>query len=742
MTNSPVFDSDAAYDLLNPKIQRWIRDQGWQGLREVQVRATDAILNRNRDLIIAASTAAGKTEAALLPVLTSTVKYPQEGFSVIYIGPLKALINDQFRRIDELCEKLEIPVVRWHGDAPASAKRRAMRKPSGMILITPESIEAMLIRRSGDAQSALSSARFVIIDELHAFLQSCRGLHVQSLLRRLNAFATKPARRIGLSATIGDLGQAQNWLRPTAGQDVEILEVKGNAPELKLQVKGYTEPPALNDRDKAEITDKPVLPTALDRICEHVFETLRGSNNLVFGGSRRTVESAADRLRLRCERDNVPNEFYPHHGNLSKILREDLELRLKDGKLPTTAVCTSTLELGVDIGSVKSVAHINAPQSLASLRQRLGRTGRRTGVPSILRIYLREPHIGQDAGYLDRLHTNVVRAVAVVRLLVEGFVEPAGPIPEMASTLIHQILAVILERNGIRPKPLYDLLCGEGAMSFVQQSTFVELLRHLATDDVGFIQMAADRSLMLGRKAEPIVQSRDFYAVFESPEEWRLVVGHRTLGTLPVSFPVYKRCLIVFAGQRWMVEDIHEKAKVLTVVAHPGGNVPQFDNDRGEPVHDRVAVEMRHVFVSEDVPSYLDGNARELLKQGRDTFDNLRLSTRRIVPEENDLQLFTWRGTAENEALMAALTMSGLTCEQHDVGITVNGASEYEVLPLLEQLLKKPPTALKIASFVENKTAGKFSEIVPDKFADISWSFQNEAAVQSIPDTVRFLLHQ
>jgi superfamily II DNA/RNA helicase len=139
---------------------------------------------------------------------------------------------------------------------------------------------------------------------------------------------------------------------------------------------------------------------ALDSISDHLFKALRGENNLVFGGSRRTVESAADRLRRRSEKLNVPNEFYPHYGSLSKVLREELEDRLKDGNLPTTAICTSTLELGVDIGSVKSVAQIRAPRSLASLRQRLGRTGRRRGTPSVLRIYLREPNIDQKSGIL------------------------------------------------------------------------------------------------------------------------------------------------------------------------------------------------------------------------------------------------------------------------------------------------------------------------------------------------------
>ncbi|WP_370142189.1 DEAD/DEAH box helicase [Bradyrhizobium elkanii] len=499
--NSPASGSglEAAYHLLHPKIRRWIRDQGWDELREIQARTIFAVLEDDRDILISATTAAGKTEAAFLPILTSIAERNTSGFSVLYISPLKALINDQFRRLEGLCESMEIPVVKWHGDAPQAEKKKAMNKPNGIALITPESIEAMFVRRPADAKRLLSAAEFIVIDELHSFLQGPRGLHVASLLRRIDAMAARPARRVGLSATIGNLGQARAWLRPRDPTNVEELVAKSDAPELRLQVRGYVEPPDLDDPDHAEGGGPGPMQQvprriALDSISDHLFETLRGENNLVFGGSRRTVESTADRLRRRSEKAEVPNEFYPHHGSLSKVLREELEDRLKEGRLPTTAVCTSTLELGVDIGSVKSVAQIGAPRSLASLKQRLGRTGRRRGTPSILRIYLREPNIDNKSGFLDRLRLNTIRSVAVVRLLLEGFVEEARAAPEIASTLIHQMLSVIMERGGIGPKPLYDLLCGPGPFASISTAHFALLLRHLGSQAVRFIEQAGRRN--------------------------------------------------------------------------------------------------------------------------------------------------------------------------------------------------------------------------------------------------------
>ncbi len=743
--SSQVSDSnlEAAYHRLHPTIRHWIRDQGWDELREIQARTVLAVLDGDRDILIAATTAAGKTEAAFLPILTRVAEREEAGFSVLYISPLKALINDQFKRLDELCEKMDIGVVKWHGDAPQADKKRAMAKPQGIALITPESIEAMLTRRAGDARRLLSSADFIVIDELHSFLQGPRGLHLASLLRRIDAMGQRPARRVGLSATIGDLPQAARWLRPATPDAVEILEAKSDSPELRLQIRGYVEPPKLDDPDHAEgasETEQAPRRIALDDIADHLFATLRGSNNLVFGGSRRTVESTADRLRRRSEKIKVPDEFFPHHGSLSKTLREELEDRLKDGALPTTAICTSTLELGVDIGSVKSVAQIGSPRSLSSLRQRLGRTGRRRGTPSILRVYVREPHIDKESGILDRLRPNTIRSVAVVRLLVERFVEPAGQVPEVASTLIHQILSVIAERGGMRARPLYDLLCGPGPFSTITVAEFAALLQHLASDTVKFIEQSEDGLIMLAEEGEHTVQSRSFFAVFESSEEWRLVAGGRTLGTLPISSPVHKDGLIVFAGRRWIVEDIDEKTNTLLVAPHPGGVVPRFEPANGERLHDRLAAEMREVYLSSDVPDYLDEKGRALLSEGRAMFRKLDLQTRTCIQEERDLHLFLWRGSQATAVFAAAAAMAGLKGQVHDLGVTLARTNLAEAMPTLKQLADDGAVeAARVSTFVENIVAGKFREQVPQPLARSLWVRQNMTEIGAIPDMARSL---
>lgn len=397
--------------------------------------------------------------------------------------------------------------------------------------------------------------------------------------------------------------------------------------------------------------------------------------------------------------------------------------------------------IDVVIGSVKSVAQIGAPRALASLRQRLGRTGRRRGTPSVLRIYLREPNIHQKSGFLDRLRPNTIRSVAIVRLLLQGFVEEAGSPKEIASTLVHQILSVITQRGGIRPKPLFDLLCGPGPFSSIQTSDFATLLRHLATEDVRFLEQASDGTLMLGPEGEKVVQSRSFFAVFEAGEEWRLTVGSRTLGTLPITHPVHKDGLVVFAGQRWIIRDLDEKTMTLFVAPHPGGVVPRFEPSEGEPAHDRLIAEMRSVYAARDIPPYLDAIAQEMLEQGRETFRMLGLESRSLLPEEKHMHVFLWRGSEMCAVFSAALAMAGLKSGVHHLGVSVSDIDEKELKPILHsmsQMLAMDPA--DVADFVSNVKVGKFREQVPDQLARALWARRNASSVATVAEAARKVL--
>jgi ATP-dependent Lhr-like helicase len=383
-------------------MQRWVYDQGWTSLHDAQEQAIGPILDGERDVIISAATAAGKTEAAFLPICSSLAhareSSPAErqvdgwtdhdpwkerptrvprGVEVLYVSPLKALINDQFERLELLATTADVVVTRWHGDVSGTSKRKLLENPSGILLITPESLEALFVNRGNQVAKVLGGLRYVVVDELHSFLSSARGAQLQSLLARVEAVIRRSPPRIALSATLGDLPAAARFLRPSDPPRVLIIASGGAGSELQLQLRGYRETqPRVSERDARKIQDEggsveveDLLSGDYLAIADHLYRTLRGAHNLVFANSRRNVELYADLLARRSEMEMVPNEFLPHHGSLSKELREDVEAHLKDRTRPVTAVCTSTLEMGIDIGSLASVGQVGVPPSVASLRQ-------------------------------------------------------------------------------------------------------------------------------------------------------------------------------------------------------------------------------------------------------------------------------------------------------------------------------------------------------------------------------------
>lgn len=724
--------SDASsYDRLHPTIQRWIRDQGWTGLRQIQEQAARAILDSSDDVIIMAGTASGKTEAAFLPLLTQAAAAQTGGLTLLYVSPLKALINDQHQRLEDLCERLELPLTRWHGDAPQGPKARLLKRPAGVALITPESIEALLLRKPAEAERLFRGVLAVVVDELHAFLQGPRGLHLASLLRRIDRITGKRPRRVGLSATLGDAEVAISWMSKSSPDRVTMLRATNSGPGVRLQVRGYEEHP---DAQGVDELAEDGATDALSRIADHLFATLRTSNNLIFGGSRRTVEALADRLRQRCERAGVPEEFFPHHGSLAKELREALEKRLKEGLLPTTAIATTTLELGIDLGSVDSVAQIGAPRSMAGLKQRLGRSGRR-GDPAVLRIYLREKHLAADADPLDRLRLETARAVACVRLLQANWVESARSDPSLATVVLHQTLSLIGSVGALKPGVAHKAVAGRDSFLEMPPGDYVDLLRGASHPGVDLLEQSPNGLLMLGSQGELLVSGRDFYAVFSTDQEWRLVTGGRTIGTVPIVNALGVGSLVGFAGRRWRVEAVDDRAKVLEVVPHRAGKLPRFDRLANEELDDKVVATMRAVLEDDDRPSYLDPAALEFLDQGRAAYRHLGLGHRSMIEAGNDTHLITWAGTGVNGLLAILLTSAGLDAEVHDVGVTAVGTTPSELSAVLAALDGCPPVE-DLAEFVKGLRSAKLDDFVDEQLLRRLWAGRNARHQEHVTQVV------
>ncbi|MCY4372050.1 MAG: DEAD/DEAH box helicase [bacterium] len=725
-------------------MQRWIYDQGWTSLHDAQERAIGPILDGDRDVIVAAATAAGKTEAAFLPILSKVAtaihpktdgerdlwnaydpwnereSEPSAGVQVLYLSPLKALINDQHQRLEQLCERLDVPVHRWHGDVPATAKRKLVADPSGVLLITPESLEATFVNRGPIVPRLFAGLRYLVIDELHSFLGAQRGVQLQSLMNRVDLATRLQPSRIGLSATLGDMRQAAAFLRPTDPEHVLIVESKLDGRRLLLQMRGYEAPPP-KYRSGAEVGQEStgVEGEAKDEesqraIAEHLFRHLRGHDNLVFANTRNAVETYADLLARRCARARVPNEFWPHHGNLSKGIRQTVETRIKDRTRPATAVSTSTLELGIDIGTVKSVAQIGPPPSVASLWQRLGRSGRRDD-PAVLRLYITERSVDQDTHPVDRLRCDIVQATAMVRLMLGNWLEsPADP-GFNYSTLIQQIMSVIAQHGGATAADLYRALCGAGPFHLVDRTRFARLLRAMGTHDL--LIQAADGLLLPGVAGERQINNYRFYTAFHTADEWRVLSGGRTLGTIPIYQPLREGTLLIFAGKRWKVAGVDKPARVVQVMRAAGG-VPHFSGGESPAVSDRVRAEMVAVYRSSDIPAWLDPNAQRLLSEGRAAFHRFGLDGASVLAGDSEVLLFPWKGDRSLHTAALALSVQGVSATAEGPAIQIARTCIRDLEATIRDLLDGPrPAPADLAAAIENPEIDKWDWVLDKTLA-------------------------
>lgn len=721
MTVLPTSRSDSegashAFDLLHPRLQRWVHEQGWTDLHDAQEQAISPILDGDRDVIISAATAAGKTEAAFLPICSAIAAGGRDigtgGVEVLCVSPLKALINDQFDRLELLCERAGVAVHRWHGDVATSAKAKVLKAPSGVLLMTPESLEAAFGNRGTHIARLFASLRYVVVDELHSFLGEARGAQLQSLLNRVELAIRRRPPRIGLSATLGDMEAATAFLRPTAPERVLVISSTATGHGLRLQVRGYCDaPPA----DESETDDD----TSRRAIAQHLYGTLRGRDNLVFANRRTDVELYADLLARTAEEAGVPNEFHPHHGSLAKDVREVVEAHLKDRTRPVTAVCTSTLEMGIDIGSVASVAQIGPPPSVTALRQRLGRSGRRDA-PAELRIYVSEAGLDVRSGPVDQLRPDVVQTIAMVRLLLDRWLEPPGQQGLQLSTLVQQTLSLIAQHGGVTAQEAYRTLCGPGPFAGVDAARFTALLRAMHAAEL--VVQAGDGTLLHGPVGERAVNHYSFYAAFQTAEEWRLVAEGRTLGSLPVTMPLFVGGLLIFAGRRWRITDVLPSSNVVELEPAKGGNPPTFGGG-GALVSDRVRAEMASVYQDDDVPAWLDPGARELLSEGRQAWRRMRLGDVPLVAWGTDAVLFPWVGDRALGTLVAALAGIGVTACVDGPALTLPKTTVDEAVAAFSCLAElPPPDPVELARHAANRVAEKWDWVLDDDLSAAAYA--------------------
>ena len=482
----------SAFDRYAPFVQDYIYRSGWQNLRAIQVAAAETIFNTDDNLLLTASTASGKTEAAFFPIITLFSEDPPASVGAIYIGPLKALINDQFGRLTELCEEADIPVWHWHGDVAQSHKEKMMKHPSGILQITPESLEAMLLHKHSAIPKLFHDLRFIVIDEVHSLLRGDRGGQTLCLIERLGRLAGVNPRRIGLSATIGDPEKCGELLSMGTGRKTAIPRVQspGNKWRLSMEHFYVRDVQAADGRENIramEVLDEKTdqAPENADPGLGYIFEHTRGKKCLVFVNSREECEAVTTTLRQYCEKNREPDRFLIHHGNLSASYRETAEMAMKDDEQCMTTVTTATLELGIDIGRLERAFQIDAPWTVSSFLQRMGRTGRR-GNPSEMWFVMREDEPDIRAMLPSTVPWKLLQGIALVQLyLEERWVEPPRLDRLSYSLLYHQTMSVLASSGELSPRALAEQILSLHYFRNITQEDFKCLLRHLlATDHI------------------------------------------------------------------------------------------------------------------------------------------------------------------------------------------------------------------------------------------------------------------
>ncbi len=663
--------SKSAFERYAPFIQEYIYQKKWTDLREVQVEACEAILDTDHHVIIASGTASGKTEAAFFPILTALQQKPSNSIGVMYIGPLKALINDQFERLSGLLEDSYIPVWPWHGDVSQTVKKRAMKEAQGILQITPESLEALHMRRPGDAVRLFSDLRFIVIDEIHALMGADRGLQVMCLISRLERLANCSPRRVGLSATLNDYSTALEFLSSGSQRKAVPVGIHSHKRTISLCAESFVLP---KDNEKAQVV--------LNQYNKFIYDNSYNKKCLIFTNSRSGAEEVISNMKSLAIQNQHHDVFYVHHGSVSATLRHEAEMALRNQQGPTVAAATLTLELGIDIGDLDSTIQIGAPYSCASFVQRLGRSGRRTGKSQMMFVDLYEE---SNENPFDMLPWNLVRAIAIIQLyLEERWVEPFLLKPKPFSLLAHQTLSTIMTYGELTPADLAKKVLTLPAFLNVTQDEYRLLLRNMIAED--YLQRMESGGIISGIKGEQIANHHSFYAVFQDEQAYHVLSQTGEVGMLD-NCPAVEE-VFVLAGRSWMVQSIDEERKIIYVKIVKNKRIPAWSGTAAE-IHTKIVQRMRKVFEEDVMYPYLQPGASTILIKARQFVKETGLLNADIIPiDQHSFYMCPWIGTKELSTIKN-IFLNGLKSELKIY--SVNGSRHYLQIY----------SGLSLASFIE-----------------------------------------
>ena len=561
-----------------------------------------------------------------------------------------------------------IPVTRWHGDVAQSHKKKLLEKPSGILQITPESLEAMLMNRSNDMVRVFGDLRYVIIDEIHTLTGTDRGNQIICQLSRLGHLIGHTPRRVGLSATIGDPKLAADWLAGDTGIPVDVPAFEEGKIRWRLGLEHFyiqnpkddqaTEPGDAQDAtDGGEPLDmtsamgvaasmaEAALPKTvahpLDAGYEYMYDCVKSKKSLVFSNSREETEYLCATFRQIAKARGEQDVFLIHHGNLSAALREDAERRMKEGQEQVVTCATVTMELGIDIGRLSRVAQVDAPTSVAGFLQRLGRSGRRGDPPEMVEVFREETPL-PNTPLPELIPWGLLRAVAITQLYMEErFIEPPRIKRLPFSLAFHQTLSTLASCGELSARALAERILSLAPFAEIPKEDYRTLLLSMLEND--FIEMTEEKGLIVGLAGERLLNSYKFYAVFQDSEDYTVRADADEIGTITNPPPVGDR--FALAGRVWEVTELDMPRRLVYAKAVEGKMEISWPGDSGE-IHTRILEKMRDILFGEETYPYLMPNAAARLDTARHLARNTGMQNKLVLSiGGSSFCLFPWLGT-------------------------------------------------------------------------------------------------
>lgn len=737
-------DANEIFYRYAPYLQDYIYQNGWASLRGVQLAAARILFGTDHNLLLTSGTASGKTEAAFFPILSLLDEMPSQSVAVLYIAPLKSLINDQFFRMQQVLELSGLPLTHWHGDVAASHKAKLLKNPAGILQITPESLESMLMKRSNDMVRLFFDLRYVVIDEIHILMGTDRGNQILCLLSRLARLIGHHPIRVGLSATVGEIDIAGAWLGAGSGRQTDAPVVTEARSSFRLAMEHFfiqAENPetaadrdaAFPEKDEADFGaesagadgsapgETAVLPSPIDPGYEYMYDCVKDKKCLVFSNSREETEYITATLRQIAESRGEPDIFLIHHGNLSAPIREEAEKRMKEeeGRLVTCA--TVTMELGIDIGRLERVVQADAPYTVSGFLQRLGRSGRRGAPPEMIMVF-REENPAPDTPLPQLIPWSLVRAIAIVQLyLEERFIEPPSVKKMPLSLMFHQTLSVLAGTGELQTKELAERILAMPPFANVDREIYRELLLSMLKND--FLEMTEEKTLIVGLKGERLVNNYRFYAVFKDQDvEFSVRCESDEIGTITSPPPVGDR--FALAGRVWEVTELDVARKLVYVKGVRGKMEISWPGDYGE-IHTRILQRMRKVLCEDTVYPYLRPQAAQRLLLARKVFRNAGANRRSLIPMGGmTFCMFPWLGTRSFRTLRKYLKKNAarLGISQIEYGgccymtMKMDDADDAAMLSALCRMVKEEGIdRLSLVEGAEMPVFEKFDPYIPGK---------------------------